>query len=335
MILLPFLKLRGVHSKLLVPNHKPANRSGPLQRSKAKSACAASLSVTGKELQWDVAISDRQIEEWLHEDAPFGDITSDAFVPETATASGRIIAKAEGVVAGVEVAARIFNHLGVTAKIHKVSGDYVKKQDVVLTTEGNGRRTLLGERVALNILNHLSGVATLTANAVARASRASEGTATVAATRKTTPGFRLLEKLAVKAGGGTYHRFSLSDAVLLKENHLALIGGVEKALAMKDKADFTKKVEIEVTTIEQAMLAAALGADIIMLDNFKPAEISQTVEKLVTIGLRHSVIIEASGGITVDNISEYAAAGADIISMGELTHSAPVLDMSMLIKLEK
>ena len=263
----------------------------------------------------------------LTEDIGPGDITSLSTVAPGATAEGVMIAKQAGVISGIDVAAYVFERVDPEVIfIPKVAnGTRVEAGQVIAALEGNARSVLAGERVALNLLQRLSGVATLTAAYVA----AVAGTdASIVDTRKTTPGLRALEKAAVRDGGGRNHRLGLSDGVLIKDNHLAAIGGadrVTRAIGLaKARAPHTAKVEVEVTTLAEAEEAALAGADIIMLDNMSVAEMTEAVRIIAK-----RAPVEASGGVRLDTVGAIAATGVDIISVGALTHSAPALDISL------
>jgi len=266
--------------------------------------------------------------EFLKEDIGSGDITSELVVPAGARAKGTMICKEPCILAGVEEACAIFQELGVRIVSNAKDGSLVSMGDEVLRVTGSARAILSGERVALNIVMRMSGIATLT-NSLVRKCRKINPDVRVAATRKTTPGFRSFEKKAVLIGGGDPHRMGLYDAVLIKNNHIRLAGGVKEALGRARKGSFTKKVEIEVETPEQAFEALENGADIIMLDNFGPEEAKKLSQRLKKV--RPEILIEASGGIRPENIERYAAA-ADIVSLGSLTHSFKSVDFSMKIE---
>ena len=260
----------------------------------------------------------------LKEDMPAGDLTTESTVPENSVSKAVIIAKEPGIIAGLPVAARVFELLGGNVEfwVGKSDGDPVDKGDVVAELSGCTRTILKGERTALNFLQRLSGIAALTA----KYCRKIEGTgAAIADTRKTTPGLRYLEKYAVRMGGGRNHRFSLSDAVLIKDNHIAACGGIIPAVrAAREKIPHTAAIEVETETLEQVKEAIQAGADIIMLDNMDIPVMKEAV-KIVD----GRAIVEASGGITPENVGEIARTGVDIISVGSITHSAPSLDFSM------
>jgi nicotinate-nucleotide pyrophosphorylase (carboxylating) len=249
-------------------------------------------------------------------------------VPADAKAEGHIICKEDCVLAGLAEASELFAELGVEVVSSKTDGKLAKKGEVVMEIEGTARQILAGERLALNFVMRMSGIATLTHELVHKCLGLNPNVR-IAATRKTTPGFREFEKRAVLLGGGDPHRYGLYDAILIKDNHIRIAGGVAEALKRARKGSFTKKVEIEVESREDALLALANGADIIMLDNFQPDEFTKLSAELKK--KRPEVLIEASGGITPDNVAEYAR-GADIISLGWLTHSTRSINFSMDIK---
>ena len=269
--------------------------------------------------------------EALAEDIGMGDLTSELVVPEGAWAEAEVVAKEGGILAGVREARMAFELLG--ARVLEAMGDGapIKPGDVVLRVEGPARALLAAERTALNFLMRMSGIATATAELLRRARRANPRVR-VAATRKTAPGLRELDKRAVRLGGGDTHRLRLDDCVLIKDNHIAVVGSIEEAIRKaREGVSFTKKIEVEVSRPEEAVLAARAGADIVMLDNFTIGEVRRALELLERAGLRHKVLVEASGRITPDNVADYAGAGVDIISSGYITHSARSLDFSMRI----
>ncbi|GAA0280008.1 carboxylating nicotinate-nucleotide diphosphorylase [Halobacterium noricense] len=263
-------------------------------------------------------VTDAVVERWLREDLGHHDVTND--VPgET---DGRLVAKQSGVVAGLDAGTSVFDYLGCDADATREDGDRVAAGDTVLTVEGPAKAVLRGERVAVNVLGHASGVATKTRRAVDAAREGTEDVA-IAATRKTTPGLRGVEKRAVVAGGGDTHRLDLSHMVMVKDNHVAEMG-LEAAVAhFRERASFATKIEVEAEDPADAARAAEAGADVVLLDNMTPAETREAVE-----ALSDDVLAEASGGITVEDVPAYAATGVDVISMGALTHSAPALDYS-------
>ena len=275
---------------------------------------------------------EERIREFLREDLGFGDITSESLIDSELEGVALIICREDAVIAGLEETSILFSLLGCRAKQLVHDGEVVKKDKVLLEIRGHVRSILLGERTALNLLMRMSGIATATKTAVEKA----ESTNTrirVAATRKTVPGLRLFDKKAVALGGGDTHRLRLDDCVLVKNNHVSIIGSVSEAVnRAREKASFSKKVEVEVDSMKQAIDAAEAGADIIMLDNFSPDRILKIIERLEEMGLRRNLLIESSGGITLENIKEYAATGVDIISLGSLTHSVRAINMNLRIK---
>lgn len=253
-----------------------------------------------------------------------GDLTSDAIVPPGQTMSGVIASRQRGVVAGVAVAELAFRLLDANAEIaiERTDGARVEPGDVVMRLRGDARAFLSAERVALNFLCRLSGIATATASIV---DAVRPHPARVTCTRKTTPGLRMLEKHAVRAGGGANHRFGLDDAVLIKDNHVAMAGGVRQAIERARHAvGHLVKIEVEVDTLEQLDEALAVGADAILLDNMTPDQMREAVRR--TNG---RAVLEASGRISPANAAAIAATGVDILSAGWLTHSAPILDLGL------
>jgi nicotinate-nucleotide pyrophosphorylase (carboxylating) len=270
---------------------------------------------------------DRIVREALMEDVGAGDITTLATVPAEAHAEAQIVAKAAGIIAGLPIAQRVFHHLDPSVEFRPgvAEGAAVRPGETVARLFGRAHPILTGERVALNFLQHLSGIATRTAQFVALV----QGThARIADTRKTVPGLRVLAKYAVRVGGGHNHRLGLYDAVLIKENHAAAAGGIAAAVARaRGYAPHTMRIEVEVRDARGVEEALTAGADVILLDNFAVEQIRAAVEQ---IGAR--ALSEASGGITEENVAAIAAAGVDIISVGALTHSVPALDLSLLLR---
>ena len=270
-------------------------------------------------LYWDEALLAA-----LKEDIPWEDVSANAVVPEDARGRADLIAKAEGVLAGLPVFCRTFELLDGSAAftLLKEEGARVKAGDVILKLEGNMRAILSGERTALNFLQRMSGIATYTRTMA----ELLEGTGTLLLdTRKTTPLLRSFEKYAVTVGGGSNHRFNLSDGVLLKDNHIGAAGGVRQAIGRaRAYAPFVRKIEVEVETLEELSEAMEAGADIVMLDNMKGELLREAVRRA-----KGRVKTEISGNVTRENVKEYAALGVDYISSGALTHSAPILDLSL------
>lgn len=253
-----------------------------------------------------------------------GDVTSRATVPADARAKAVIAARKKGVSAGADVAAAVFRAVdpGISFTVETADGSAVEKGSVIARIEGPARAVLAGERVALNFMGRMSGIATLTATYVA----AVAGTkARIVCTRKTTPGLRAFEKYAVRAGGGMNHRFGLFDAVLIKDNHVAAAGGVTAAVnRAREHAGHMVKIEVEVDNLEQLEEALQAGAEIVMLDNIGPKLLREAVRMA-----DGRAITEASGGIDLTTVRAIAEAGVDLISSGALTHSAPVLDLGL------
>lgn len=267
----------------------------------------------------------------LEEDEGFSDITSNALIDKDYNVSGQIISKDTGIAAGMDIVYDIFDNKGVEVTKLVEDGSLINKGDVLFELLGNARDILLLERTALNISMRMSGVATSTYNIIKKVHSINPNIR-IAGTRKTSPAFAKFDKEAISIGGGDTHRFALDDMVLIKDNHIATVGSVEEALKRAiENTSFTKKIEIEVENIDDAVLVAQMGADIVMLDNFNPDDISECLNKLEELGLRDNVLIEVSGGITKDNILDYAGLNIDIISLGALTHSTRSLDFSLRI----
>ena len=255
---------------------------------------------------------------FIDEDAPYGDVTSEAVIPEI-TCRAVIRAEQDGVVAGLEEAGILFSHFGVEVQEEILDGNAARKGEILLSLSGPAKKILLVERTALNIIGRMSGIATQT-RAMAEIVRQKNPRCRIAGTRKTCPGLRILDKKAIALGGGDPHRTGLSDGVLIKDNHLALVS-VSDAIARAKTASVYRKIEIEVESTEGALSATRAGADIIILDNMTPEKIRATLAEIEAAGLRDRVTIELSGGITADTIREYARTGADLISLGALTHT--------------
>jgi len=269
----------------------------------------------------------RTLLSFLEEDTPFGDLTCDAVIPADMAASAVIRAKEACVIAGMEEAAFLFSHLGAAAVAKVRDGERVAAGTVVMEIRGPARAILSAERTALNIMGRMSGIATAARDAV-EAVQAVNPAVRVASTRKTCPGLRTLDKKAAVLGGAVSHRFSLSDMVMIKDNHLALVGLEEAVRRAKAHSPY-HKVEAEVESAKDAVRAAEYGADIVLLDNMTPQEVRSAVAALMTSGLRDRVVVEISGGVSRATLPAYAGAGADIISMGALTHSVRNVDVSL------
>mgnify|MGYP002564084021 FL=1 len=268
--------------------------------------------------------ADQLIRMALQEDITSEDVSTNAVMPTEVKGTVDLIAKEDGIVAGLEIYARVFTILDEKTEIdlHCKDGDEVKKGELMATLTGDIRVLLSGERVALNYLQRMSGIATYTR----QVAKLLEGTKIkLLDTRKTTPNMRIFEKYAVRVGGGCNHRYNLSDGVLLKDNHIGAAGSITKAITMaKEYAPFVRKIEIEVETLEQVKEAVEAGADIIMLDNMTPEVMKQAVELI-----DGRAQTECSGNITKENIARIREIGVDFVSSGALTHSAPILDISM------
>jgi nicotinate-nucleotide pyrophosphorylase (carboxylating) len=268
---------------------------------------------------------DALIEAALAEDIGSGDVTTDAVIPADMTCRGKIVCKEDGVIAGLSVASRVFAMVDerITFDAKTRDGEKVQEDQIVARISGPARGMLKGERVALNFLQHLSGVATMTARYV----KAVDGTKTkILDTRKTTPGLRGLEKYATRIGGAVNHRMGLYDAVLIKDTHLALVGGITPALRAVRKAYVDGDINVEVSNIQELEQALADKAPRILLDNFAPGQVREAMQII-----RGRAEVEISGGVQVSNARAYALAGAAYISVGALTHSATALDFSMKV----
>lgn len=268
--------------------------------------------------------ADKLIRMALQEDITSEDVSTNAVMPTEVKGTVDLIAKEDGIIAGLDVYARVFQILDEKTEIDFKckDGDEVKKGELMATVTGDIRVLLSGERVALNYLQRMSGIATYTRQ-VAKLLEGSK--VTLLDTRKTTPNCRVFEKYAVRVGGGSNHRYNLSDGVLLKDNHIGAAGSITKAITMaKAYAPFVRKIEIEVETLEQVKEAVEAGADIIMLDNMTPEVMKQAVELI-----DGRAQTECSGNITKENIARIREIGVDFVSSGALTHSAPILDISM------
>lgn len=270
---------------------------------------------------------DNLIKTALLEDINYCDVTTDYLILAEQMGKGKLVAKAEGILCGVEVAARVFELIDSDIKIEILikDGESVKYGDEIMRLEGRTASLLKGERTALNLIQHMSGIAT----AANQATKLVEGTnASIADTRKTLPGMRPLQKYAVMTGGAKNHRYNLSDAAMLKDNHIDAAGGITAAVtALRKKIGHMTKIEVETRNLDELKEALAVGADIIMLDNMSPELMKEAVE--ITDG---RAVLEASGGITNETLRAVAESGVDIISIGALTHSVKAFDISMYIK---
>ena len=280
--------------------------------------------------------SEEALKSFIREDIGHADITSDALVDPEMLAEASILCKEEAVVAGVEEALSLLRLAGCEGSAKVQDGGHTTARKEILLAHGPARSLLSIERTLLNLISHMSGVATATAELVSTAKRESGGKVRVACTRKTLPGLRHFEKRAVELGGGDTHRLRLDDAVLIKDNHLTLAGSIRETVRKaKTRVSFTKKIEVEATTPDQAVEAAEAGADIVLLDNMTTQEIQRSLSLLEAKSLRERVLVEASGGITRENIASYAKTGVDVVSVGAITHSARAIDMSMEVHASK
>ena len=276
-------------------------------------------------------IIEEKLYEFLKEDLGQGDVTTSILIPDGTRVEAEIIAKESGVIAGIEEAKILLEGLGVKVEAKVKDGQKISSGKTIMKLEGDAKTILAAERTVLNLISRMSGIATQT-NKIIRKVRAAGYKTRIACTRKTAPGLEYFDKKAVWLGGGDPHRLHLDDMILIKDNHIAIIGNVKEAIKIaRRKASFSKKIEVEVSSVNEAVEAAKAGADIIMLDNFTPKDIKKTIEKLQKKKFRKRVLIEASGKINVENILEFASAGVDIISLGSLTHSVKALDISLEI----
>jgi nicotinate-nucleotide pyrophosphorylase (carboxylating) len=265
---------------------------------------------------------------FIEEDAPSGDITSAAVIPDI-TCNAVIRAEQAGIIAGLKEVSILFSHFGVSVKHLAKDGDMVCQNDILLSLFGDAKKILLVERTALNIIGRMSSIATQTRKMADIVSSVNPH-CRIAATRKTCPGFQIFDKTAVQIGGGDSHRMNLSDGILIKDNHLALVPLMSAIEAVK-KVSAYKKIEVEVETSDDALIAATAGADIIMLDNMSPDQITQTIALLKREGLRNRIFIELSGGINESSLKTYAALDVDMISLGFLTHSVSNFSVNLEI----
>jgi nicotinate-nucleotide pyrophosphorylase (carboxylating) len=271
------------------------------------------------------------IKSFLAEDIGYGDITTDAIIDPRQRAEAVVTCKEEAVIAGVNEALVLLRLSECKGTMLAKDGEKVKAGTKILRATGPARQLLRIERTLLNLVSHMSGIATATADLV-RIARGSRSKVRIAATRKTLPGLRYFEKRAVEIGGGDTHRLGLDDAVLIKDNHLALTRSLANSVRKaRSRTSFTRKIEVEITKPSQAVQAVNAGADIVLLDNMSPDQIRETVSLLREKSLRERVTLEASGGIRKENLPSYARTGVDVISIGAITHSAKSIDISMEI----
>ena len=271
---------------------------------------------------------------FLNEDIGTGDITSNLLIPEETISKGTIVCKNGGrsiIVSGLSEAKIIFDICGSEATLLVDDGAKIAKGIDVLTVEGSSRSILKGERTALNLLMRMSGISTRTNQFIEKLGELSK-TVRISSTRKTVPGLRYFDKKAVVIGGGISHRVRLDQLILIKDNHIAIVGSVKKAIEkVRSVYGNKRKIECEVVDYSGIVEAIESGADIVMLDNFKPEEVKESLDRIRKLGLRDKIIIEISGGINLDNIYDYAIAKPDVISIGSLTHSVQSIDFSLEI----
>ena len=281
-------------------------------------------------MMWNKRELGRKIEEWLHEDIGFGDVTTMSTIPANEQGIGILYAKEEGVVAGLPIAQQVFETVDPALSFHaKVEeGTRVEIGDQIAEVSGSVRSILSGERLALNLLQRLSGIATKTSE---YAEAVAETKARVVDTRKTTPGMRFLEKYAVRIGGGYNHRFALYDAVMIKDNHIKGAGSIAQAVAAaRASIPHTMTVEVEAESLDQVREALEAGADIIMLDNMSNEQMAEAVQLI-----DGRAVVEASGGVNLETIGAIAKTGVDVISVGALTHSVKAFDISLDLNTRK
>jgi nicotinate-nucleotide pyrophosphorylase (carboxylating) len=273
------------------------------------------------------------LKRFLDEDIRSGDLTTQLTIPEDTDALATIYAKEKSVLAGIKEVAAIAEFSGLTYEVLAFEGNWVDPQQPVMRLKGSAWTLLTIERVCLNIVQRMSGIATKVYNMVSTA-REVNPNVKIAATRKTTPGFRFFEKRAVVVGGGDPHRYALDDMVLIKNNHITAAGGVREAVtAAREKVSFSKKVSCEARTLQEVQEAIGVGADIVLLDNFKPKDIGGLIEVLKKDGTRDKVMLEVSGGVSEENVREFAKTGVDVLSSGALTHSYKSSDFNMLLSM--
>jgi nicotinate-nucleotide pyrophosphorylase (carboxylating) len=267
----------------------------------------------------------------LSDDIGQGDVTTATVISQGAVTEALVIAKETGVAAGLEEGTILSESLGLKAEGAVSDGAEIKKGQVILKISGDAQTILSAERTMLNLISRMSGIATATKRLVEKLRKAGLATK-MAATRKSVPGLSYFDKKAVLLGGGDPHRLHLDDMILIKDNHIAIVGSVEGTVEKaKLKSSFSKKIEVEVTKASDALLAAKAGADIVMLDNFSPKQAKQAVESFKKAGFFGQILLEASGGITEGNLLEYGSTGVDVLSLGVLTHSVRALDISLEI----
>ena len=273
---------------------------------------------------------DKIIEYMLAEDEGFGDITSNAVVEKGKEVNAYIISKDKGILAGIDIIRQLFEERGVKVVFYLNDGVEISKNDLLMSLKGDARTILLLERTALNLLMRMSGVASAANSYV---NLVGDYDVRVAGTRKTSPAIGKFDKYALGVGGADTHRFALDDMVLIKDNHIAACGTPKEALLKaRENVSFSKKIEIEVETLDDAVECVKNGADIVMLDNMSPEQVGEVISELNRLEIRKNSLIEVSGGIDKNNILDYAGLGVDIISIGALTHSSRSLNFSLKLK---
>jgi nicotinate-nucleotide pyrophosphorylase (carboxylating) len=276
-------------------------------------------------------IVEDRLKQILAEDIGQGDVTAGAIIPSGLIVQAVVVAKETGIIAGIEESVILSECLGLTVKPQVTDGEEIKSKQVIMQISGDAQTILCVERTLLNLLSRMSGIATTTRSLTQKLKQA-DSKAKIAATRKSAPGLLYFDKKAVIIGNGDPHRLHLDDMVLIKDNHIAIVGSAEEAVKKaKASVSFSKKIEVEVTKATDAVKVAEAGADIIMLDNFSPKQVKEAVDLLKRAGFFGKVLLEVSGGINSENLLEYAASQVDIISLGELTHSVKALDLSLEI----
>ncbi len=281
-------------------------------------------------------ILEERFRRFVEEDVGHGDVTTFYAVPRATVVEAEVVAKEKGVIAGVDEALIFAETFGIKAKALVRDGSRIRSSARIIHFEGDAATLLTIERTLLNLLSRMSGIATHTNHLVEKIRRAGCRTV-VAATRKTAPGMSHFDKKAMMTGGGDPHRWGLDDMILIKDNHIAIAGSVRKAVArVRENASFSKRIEVEVTDLSDVLEAAKAGVDIIMLDNFTPKQAKKAVDLLKANKLRNKVLVEASGGVTGKTVVNYAKAGVDIVSLGEITQDSKALDLSLeVVKVKK
>jgi nicotinate-nucleotide pyrophosphorylase (carboxylating) len=280
-------------------------------------------------------ILEEKLRAMLAEDIGEGDVTSALIVPPASITEAEVRCKEPGIAAGIEEATVLLESLGLKVRALLRDGDEIKANQTMMKISGDARTILSVERTLLNLLSHMSGIATTTRQILKKVQAAKLKTR-VACTRKTAPGLLYFDKKAVFVGGGDTHRLHLDDMILIKDNHIAMVGSLQEAVrGAKERGSFSKKIEVEVTNAADALKAAEAGADVIMLDNFSPKQIEEAIKVLEKAGFFGKVLLEASGGITAENVLTFASKKVDIVSLGEITDSARALDINLKVTKEK